>query len=86
LISSVTDEVLDEVKTWQNRQLDEVYPIMYLDAIQFKVETTGTSGTKRSIWRLGSRRRHSGKSQHPRKSKDGAASLSAEHKTISDPP
>ncbi len=41
LISSVTDEVLDEVKTWQNRQLDEVYPIMYLDAIQFKVRDSG---------------------------------------------
>ena len=41
LISSVTDEVIDEVKTWQNRQLDEVYPIMYLDAIQFKVRDSG---------------------------------------------
>jgi putative transposase len=41
LISSVTDEVLDEVKTWQNRQLDEVYPIVYLDAIQFKVRDSG---------------------------------------------
>ena len=41
LISSVTDEVLDEIKTWQNRQLDEVYPIMYLDAIQFKVRDNG---------------------------------------------
>src|SRR6266404_1175603 len=41
LISSVTDEVIDEVKTWQNRQLDEVYPIMYLDAIQFKVRDGG---------------------------------------------
>src|ERR1041385_5716100 len=41
LISSVTDEVLDEVKTWQNRQLDAVYPIMYLDAIQFKVRDNG---------------------------------------------
>ena len=41
LISSVTDEVLDEVKTWQNRQLDPVYPIMYLDAIQFKVRDNG---------------------------------------------
>lgn len=29
LISSVTDEVIDEVKTWQNRQLDALYPIMY---------------------------------------------------------
>jgi putative transposase len=41
LISSVTDEVLDEVKRWQNRQLDAVYPIMYLDAIQFKVRDNG---------------------------------------------
>ena len=41
LISSVTDEVLDEVKTWQNRQLEEVYPIVYLDAIQFKVRDNG---------------------------------------------
>jgi putative transposase len=41
LISSVTDEVIDEVKTWQNRQLEAVYPIMYLDAIQFKVRDSG---------------------------------------------
>ena len=41
LISSVTDEVLDEVKSWQNRQLEAVYPIMYLDAIRFKVRDNG---------------------------------------------
>jgi putative transposase len=41
LISSVTDAVLDEVKTWQNRQLDSVYPIVYMDAIQFKVRDNG---------------------------------------------
>jgi putative transposase len=41
LISIVTDEVADEVKTWQNRQLDAVYAIMYLDAIQFKVRDSG---------------------------------------------
>ena len=37
----MTDEVIEEVKTWQNRQLDAVYPIMYLDAIQFKVRDGG---------------------------------------------
>ena len=37
LISSVTNEIIDEVKAWQDRQLDEVYPILYLDALQFKV-------------------------------------------------
>jgi putative transposase len=41
LISSVTDAVLDEVTTWQGRQLDPIYPIMYLDAIQFKVKDSG---------------------------------------------
>jgi putative transposase len=41
LISSVTDAVLDEVRTWQGRQLDPIYPIVYLDAIQFKVKDSG---------------------------------------------
>jgi len=41
LISNVTEEVIDEVRAWQNRQLDEVYPIMYLDAIQFKIRDAG---------------------------------------------
>ena len=41
LISSVTEEVIDEVKAWQNRQLDEVYPIVYLDALHFKVRDGG---------------------------------------------
>jgi putative transposase len=41
LISSVTEAVLDEVRTWQGRQLSERYPILYLDAIQFKVKDSG---------------------------------------------
>src|SRR5476651_1619802 len=41
LISTVTDEVIEEVTAWQNRQLDEVYPIVYLDALQFKVRDGG---------------------------------------------
>ncbi len=41
LISNVTEEVMDEVRAWQNRQLEAVYPIMYLDAIQFKVRDGG---------------------------------------------
>jgi len=38
LISNVTDSVLDEVKTWQSRSLDSIYPIVYLDAIVIKVK------------------------------------------------
>jgi putative transposase len=37
LISSVTDAVLEEVKVWQNRPLNALYPILYLDALQVKV-------------------------------------------------
>lgn len=36
LISTITDEVLDEVTKWQNRGLDKVYPILYLDCIHVK--------------------------------------------------
>jgi putative transposase len=37
LIANVTDAVLDEVKTWQMRPLDAIYPILYLDAMVIKV-------------------------------------------------
>ena len=37
LISSVTDAVAEEVKTWQARPLDPVYPIVYLDCIHVKI-------------------------------------------------
>ena len=37
LISSVTDAVSDEVKAWQSRPLDAIYPIVYLDCIHVKV-------------------------------------------------
>lgn len=37
LISSVTDAVVDEVKVWQARPLDAVYPIVYLDCLHVKV-------------------------------------------------
>jgi putative transposase len=41
LISTVTDAVLDEVRAWQARPLDPVYPILYLDALQVKVKSQG---------------------------------------------
>ncbi|WP_423062355.1 IS256 family transposase [Candidiatus Paracoxiella cheracis] len=38
LISTVTNEVIEEVKAWQSRPLDKVYPIVYLDALVIKVQ------------------------------------------------
>ena len=40
-ISTITDAVLDEVIEWQNRQLDEFYPVIFLDAIRIKVRDSG---------------------------------------------
>jgi transposase-like protein len=37
LISKVTDAVLDQVIEWQNRPLDALYPIVYLDCIVLKI-------------------------------------------------
>ena len=45
-ISTITDEVLDEVKAWQHRPLDEVYPIVYVDALMVKVRDGGTVRNK----------------------------------------
>jgi putative transposase len=36
-ISRITDGVLEEVRAWQQRPLDEVYPIIYVDALMVKV-------------------------------------------------
>ena len=41
LISNVTDAVINEVKEWQNRPLEEIYPILYLDATIVKVRSEG---------------------------------------------
>jgi putative transposase len=41
LISKITDAVLPELRAWQARPLDAMYPIMYLDAIVVKVRTDG---------------------------------------------
>jgi putative transposase len=41
LISNVTEAVMEEVKAWQSRPLDEVYPILYMDALRVKVRDGG---------------------------------------------
>jgi len=46
LISTVTDAVLDELREWQARPLDPIYPIVYLDAIVCKVRDEGVVRNK----------------------------------------
>ena len=40
-ISDVTDKILPQIEDWQNRPLDEVYPILYIDAIHYYVRDNG---------------------------------------------
>ena len=41
LISEVTDAVLEDVKAWQNRPLENLYPVLFLDALMVKMRHDG---------------------------------------------
>ncbi|MHC1738148.1 MAG: IS256 family transposase [Ignavibacteriaceae bacterium] len=41
LVSQITDKIVDLAKEWQNRPLDNIYPIVFLDAIFYKVQSNG---------------------------------------------
>jgi transposase-like protein len=45
-LSAITDSVIEEVKAWQHRPLESVYPFMWLDAIHYKVKEDGAIKTK----------------------------------------
>jgi putative transposase len=49
LISEVTDSVSEDVKAWQARPLDEVYPIVYLDALYVNIKVSGRV-SKRAVY------------------------------------
>jgi len=58
LISNVTEAVMEEIKAWQTRPLDSIYPIVYLDALVVKMRArTGGSRTAPCTWPSASRLR-----------------------------
>jgi transposase, mutator family len=40
-ISDVTDKIMPQIEDWQNRPLDDVYPVVYIDAIHYSVRDEG---------------------------------------------
>jgi transposase-like protein len=46
IISSITDRIIPEIKEWQNRPLESVYPILWLDAMHYKVREDGQVKSK----------------------------------------
>ena len=53
LISNVTDEILKDVKEWQNRPLDKMYPVIYFDALVVNGRTEGKAAKKAVYIALG---------------------------------
>jgi putative transposase len=53
LISRVTDAVMDDVREWQQRPLDDVYPVIFLDALVLKIREGGTVRRKACYLALG---------------------------------
>lgn len=41
MVSDITDRLLPQIEEWQNRPLDEVYPILFIDAVHFSVRDNG---------------------------------------------
>src|SRR5947209_17376551 len=41
LVSNVTEAVQDEVRAWQNRELEPIYPIVYMDALYVRMRDNG---------------------------------------------
>ena len=37
MVSNITDQIIPEIKEWQERPLDEVYPFVFIDAVHFNV-------------------------------------------------
>lgn len=55
-LSTITDRVIDEVKAWQGRPLESVYPFLWLDAIHYKVKENGGIRSKAVYCMLGMNR------------------------------
>src|SRR5690606_21835506 len=41
MVSKITERIVPEIKEWQNRPLEKVYPFIFMDAIHYKVRDEG---------------------------------------------
>jgi putative transposase len=52
-LTAITDSVIEDVKQWQSRPLESVYPFVWMDAIHYKVKDEGSIKTKAVYCLLG---------------------------------
>lgn len=53
MVSNITDQILPKIKEWQNRPLNMVYPIVFIDAVHFSVRQENTVVKKAAYIVLG---------------------------------
>ena len=53
MVSKITDRILPEVKEWQSRPLNSLYPFVFMDAIHYKVRDEGRIVSKAAYIVLG---------------------------------
>lgn len=51
-ISNITDKVWPEIESWRNRSLDQIYPIVWMDAIHYKVRDESGRTVSRAIYNV----------------------------------
>ena len=52
-ITAITDQLIDELKEWQQRPLDSIYPIVWMDAVHYKIREDGRYVSKAIYTLLG---------------------------------
>lgn len=50
LVSNITERIADLAKQWQNRPLEKIYPIIFLDAIHYKVRNDSNKVTSKAAY------------------------------------
>lgn len=78
LISKVTDAVADEITTWQNRPLDPVWPVVYIDALWATIRNRGgrqPAGLPRGRGRAGRLQTHLGPADRSRRGRGRPGSV-----------
>jgi len=53
MVSKITDSIIPQIKEWQNRPLDSIYPFVFMDAIHYKVREDGQIKSKAAYVVLG---------------------------------
>lgn len=53
MVSKITDNIIPQIKEWQNRPLQSIYPFVFMDAIHYKVREDGDIKNKAAYVVLG---------------------------------